>query len=75
MEKLSPNEIVELDIVPGPIGMKYYAGETLRVMISSKDEIGSIMPVTPGCITNNKGIHILHTGGEFTSYLQMSLIE
>jgi predicted acyl esterase len=75
VEKLSGKEIVELDIVLSPIGMTYYAGDTLRVMISSKDEIGSVMPGTPGCITNNKGVHILHTGGKFASYLQMPLMK
>lgn len=75
VEKLSEKEIVELDIVLSPIGMTYYAGETLRVMISSKDEIGSVMPGTPGCIPNNKGIHILHTGGKYASYLQMPLMK
>lgn len=75
VEKLSEKEIVELDIVLSPIGMTYYAGETLRVMISSKDEIGSVMPGTPGCIPNNKGIHILHTGGKYASYLQMPLVK
>lgn len=75
VEKLSEKEIVELDIVLSPIGMTYYAGETLRVMISSKDEIGSVMPGTPGCITHNKGMHVLHTGGKYGSYLQMPLIK
>ncbi len=45
------------------------------MMISSKDEIGSVMPGTPGCIPNNKGIHILHTGGRYASYLQMPLMK
>lgn len=71
VEKLSKGEIVEVDIVLSPIGLTYYPGETLRVMISSKDEIGSIMPGTPGCIPNNKGWHILHTGGCHASYLQI----
>lgn len=75
VEKLSEKEIVELDIVLSPIGMTYYKGDTLRVMISSKDEIGSVMPGTPGCITNNKGTHILYTGGKFASYLQIPLIK
>lgn len=75
VEKLSAGEIVALDIVLSPIGMVYYAGDTLRVMISSKDEIGSVMPGTPGCSPNNKGIHILHTGGRYASYLQMPILK
>lgn len=74
IEKLSEKQIVELDIILSPIGMTYYSGDTLRVMISSKYEIGSIMPGTPGCITNNKGTHILYTGGKYASYLQMPLV-
>lgn len=75
VEKLSEKELVELDIVLSPIGLTYYEGETLRVMISSRDEIGSVMPGTPGCVTNNKGTHILHTGGKYASYLQMPLMK
>ncbi|MBC8930390.1 hydrolase, partial [Escherichia coli] len=55
VEKLSSGEIVELDIILSPIGLTYKAGETLRVVLSSKDELGSVMPGTPGCTPNNKG--------------------
>lgn len=72
--KLKNDEIVALDIVLSPLGLLYKAGETLRVVISSKDELGSIMPGTPGCTPDNKGAHILHTGGEYASYLQLPLI-
>lgn len=74
-EKLTEGEIVELDIILSPIGMTYYKDETLRVVISSKDEIGSIMPGTPGCTPDNKGWHILHTGGKYNSYLQMPVLK
>ena len=49
--------------------------ETLRVMISSHDEIGGIMPGTPGCIPDNKGFHILHTEGNYSSYLQIPFLQ
>lgn len=74
VEKLSKGEIVEVDIALSPIGMTWYEGETLRVMVSTKDEIGSIMPGTPGCIPDNKGTHILHTGGQNISYLQLPIL-
>ena len=74
VEKLSKGQIVELDIKLSPIGLTYYKDETLRVMISSHDEIGSIMPGTPGCIPDNKGTHILHTGGKYASYLQIPFL-
>lgn len=74
VEKLSEGEIAEVDIILSPIGMTWYEGETLRVMVSTKDEIGSIMPGTPGCIPDNKGTHVLHTGGCHASYLQLPLL-
>ncbi|EAD6940591.1 CocE/NonD family hydrolase [Listeria monocytogenes] len=74
VEKLSSGEIVELDIILSPIGLTYKAGETLRVVVSSKDELGSVMPGTPGCTPNNKGMHILHTSKEHPSYIQLPII-
>jgi predicted acyl esterase len=75
IEKLTKGQIVELDIKLSPIGLTYYKDETLRIMISSHDEIGSIMPGTPGCIPDNKGTHILHTGGKYASYLQIPFLK
>ena len=75
VEKLSKGQIVELDIKLSPIGLTYYKDETLRIMISSHDEIGSIIPGTPGCIPDNKGTHILHTGGKYSSYLQIPFLK
>ena len=74
VEKLSKGQIVELNIKLSPIGLTYYKDETLRIMVSSHDEIGSIMPGTPGCIPDNKGTHILHTGGKYASYLQIPFL-
>ncbi|EOI01874.1 putative acyl esterase [Enterococcus rotai] len=74
VQKLSKGEIVALDIVLSPLGLSYKAGETLRMVISTKDELGSVMPGTPGCTPDNQGTHILHTGGEYASYLQLPLI-
>ncbi|MBO0432065.1 CocE/NonD family hydrolase [Enterococcus sp. DIV0660C] len=73
VEKIKPGEIVELEIVLSPIGLAYKTGETLRVVISTKDELGSVMPGTPGCTPDNQGLHILHTGGEYASYIQLPL--
>ncbi|EUJ30491.1 CocE/NonD family hydrolase [Listeria cornellensis] len=74
VEKLVQGEVVALDIVLSPLGLSYGAGETLRIVISTKDELGSVMPGTPGCTPDNKGIHILHTGGEYASYLQLPVM-
>lgn len=75
VEKLAQGEIVELEIALSPIGLAYKVGETLRVVISTKDELGSVMPGTPGCTPDNQGTHILHTGGEYASYLQLPVMQ
>lgn len=74
IEKIDKNEVIALDIILSPMGLSYNAGDTLRVVVSSKDELGSVMPGTPGCTPDNKGIHILHTGGKYASYLQLPLL-
>lgn len=74
VEKLAKKELAELEIVLSPIGLTYKAGETLRIMISSNNELGSVMPGTPGATPDNQGTHILHTGGEYASYIQLPLL-
>lgn len=74
IEKINKGELVTLDIVLSPIGLSYNEGESLRIVISSKDELGSVMPGTPGVTPQNKGIHLLHTGGVNASYVQLPLL-
>lgn len=33
------------------------------------------MPGTPGATPDNQGIHILHTGGKYDSYLQLPILK
>lgn len=76
VEKLRAGEVVEADIILSPIGLTFHAGETLRVVLSPTEEVGGgMMPGTPGCIPNNKGWHIFHTGGDKASYLQLPLLK
>lgn len=71
IEKLQPNEIAEIEIDLLPIGLVFYPGEQLRLVISAKNDLGAIMPGTPGYVPENKGKHIIHTGGTYPSYLQL----
>jgi predicted acyl esterase len=71
IEKLASGEIAEIEIDLFPIGMIFYPGEQLRFVISSKNDLGAIMPGTPGYAPENKGQHIIHTGGLHSSYLQL----
>ncbi|WP_369811002.1 CocE/NonD family hydrolase C-terminal non-catalytic domain-containing protein [Hymenobacter aranciens] len=53
------------------IGIVFYPGEQLWLVISSRNDLGAIMPGTPGFTPENKGQHIIHTGGAHRSYLQL----
>lgn len=75
IQKLKQGEIVALDVVLSPIGLSFSEGETLRIMISSRDEFGSVMPGQPGCTPDNKGIHIVHTDGNFASFVQLPVLK
>jgi len=71
VEKLQKGEIVEVEIDLFPIGVIFYPGEQLRLVVSSKNDLGAIMPGTPAYVPENKGKHIIHTGGKYPSYLQL----
>ncbi|MGQ8335886.1 CocE/NonD family hydrolase [Sunxiuqinia sp. A32] len=73
VEKLQAGEIAEIQIDLFPIGMVFYPGEQLRFVVSSKNDLGAIMPGTPGYVPDNKGQHIIHTGGSHPSYLQLPI--
>lgn len=64
---LSKGEIVPIDIAIYPSSTFFFAGESLELIISGKEIISS--PSYSKKPTYNKGIHIIHTGGDFDSYL------
>lgn len=74
VEKLHPGEIVEIEIDLFPIGLVFYPGEQLRLVISVRNDLGVIMPGTPGYVPEDKGKHIIHTGRMRASYLQLPMI-
>lgn len=71
VEKLSPGEIVEIEIELFPIGLKFYPGEQLRFIISSRNLLGTLMPGIEEYVGANSGQHVIHTGGDHASYLQL----
>lgn len=71
IEKLQPGQIAEIQIDLFPVGLVFYPGEQLRLVINAKNTIGGIMPGTPAYVPENKGLHIIHTGGSHPSYLQL----
>jgi len=67
-QKLSPGEIVPVDIEIWPTSRIWHAGEQIRVEIMGRYErIDWFEPFK--FQTNNKGNHIIHTGGKYDSYL------
>lgn len=73
IEKLAPGEVVQLDIDLFPVGLILYPGEQLRLIVSGFNILGGPMPMVENVPTCNKGRHIIHTGGERASYLQLPL--
>jgi predicted acyl esterase len=64
---------VEVDVEIWPSGTRFEAGDALRLIIRGTD-------VYPGAAlwrhidTRNSGAHIVHTGGDFDSYLVVPTI-
>jgi predicted acyl esterase len=70
-DKLKPGEIVEVEIDLFPIGLVFYPGEQLRLIIGAQNTLGPIMPATRDYVPHNSGRHIIHSGGDRASYLQL----
>ena len=73
---ISPGKIVELVIPIWPIGVVYEPGEGLLLRISGHDmslpEVEALRPREPR--VENRGQHIVYTGGEYDSYLVLPRI-
>ncbi len=71
VEKLSPGEVVDVEIDLLPIGLVLHPGEQLRLVISAKNIHGAHMPMTRDYLAQNAGQHVIHAGGARLSYLQL----
>jgi len=71
VQKLEPAQVVEVDIDLLPVGIIFYPGEQLRLVISSKNEMGGMMPLVPAYVPAFQGQNTIHTGGARSSYLQL----
>ncbi|MFJ8748762.1 CocE/NonD family hydrolase [Streptomyces sp. NPDC102441] len=71
VEKLSPGEVVDVEIDLLPVGLTFQAGEQLRFVVSSRSLLGTMMPGIREYTTPHGGRHIIHTGGDRASYLQL----
>lgn len=72
VQKLAPGEIVPLDIEINPTAKFYHKGERLRVFLASWRAIGGIDIYERETLT--EGSHVIHTGGEYDSYIQIPVV-
>ncbi|MGY2896974.1 CocE/NonD family hydrolase [Deinococcus sp. UYEF24] len=72
-EKLTPGEIVDVEVDLLPVGLAFHPGEQLRFIISGRSLLGTMMPGNREYVPANTGRHIVHTGGLSASYLQLPL--
>jgi len=76
IQPLRPGEIVPVDIEIWPHSRIWHAGETLRIEIEGryvKSEWFEDRKVT-FTEDNGDGIHVIHTGGKYDSFLQIPVI-
>ena len=75
-EKLQAGEIVPIDIQIWPTGWKFHAGQKLRIVIAGYDYMGHPLPGGEGTRfkPDNKGLHVVHTGGQYDSFLSIPTI-
>lgn len=75
VHKLSPGEIVPVEIDVWPMSMRWHAGETLELTVNGVDTlVRPELPQLPGQPTLNRGRHVLHLGGRHDSHLLLPLI-
>jgi predicted acyl esterase len=72
-EKLAKGQIVPVDIAIVPYSKIYHKGQQLRVQVAGRYiREGWFEPLRWD--TDNQGRHIIHTGGEYDSFLQVPII-
>jgi predicted acyl esterase len=78
-QKIKPGEIVPLDVEIWPSGTTFEAGETLRLIVQGGDLYRYPVDIAPVYFRHknlgvNKGRHVIHTGGQYESYLLVPII-
>ena len=73
-EFLSPGQIVPVEIGIWPAGMRWHAGEQLRLIIAGYNLAPVPLQGVRPPVLRNKGEHVIHTGGKFDSHLLVPVI-
>jgi hypothetical protein len=66
-EKLAPGDIVALEIALNPSSTFFRAGEALELIIAPREIVPS--PPYRKSTEHNRGLHVIHFGGEYDSHL------
>ncbi|GAB3470608.1 CocE/NonD family hydrolase C-terminal non-catalytic domain-containing protein [Kineococcus endophyticus] len=74
VEELSEGEVVDVEIDLLPLGLVFRPSEQLRFVVSSANLLGTLMPGIEEYTGANAGTHVVHTGGEHASYLQLPVL-
>lgn len=74
VEELEPGQVVDVEIDLLPLGLVFRPGEQLRFVVSSANLLGTLMPGIAEYVGANAGVHVVHTGGERASYLQLPVL-
>ncbi len=70
---LKEGEVVPVEIQIWPTGMVFHAGEQLELIITGRDFTELRPPNMIVVQDYNQGIHSVHTGGRFDTYLLLPL--
>lgn len=74
-QPVRPGEIVPINIEFWPTALKYHAGEKIEVFITGNELLKHPeFPGMPPIGTINQGNHIIYTGGQYASYIQLPLV-
>ncbi len=74
-EKISPGDVVKLEIGIWPAAIQWEAGEKLVVRVSGHDmRLAEFPPLQGAFSSGNKGGHVLHFGGEYNSRLEIPTV-
>jgi uncharacterized protein len=74
-EFVSEGQVVAVEIEIPPMAMRWRAGEQLRLIVAGQNmQKGEFRSIPTEVDTINKGIHVIHTGGDRASYLLLPVI-
>lgn len=73
-ERLASGDVVPVDIAVTPLGMRWRAGEQLRVIVAGYDLSPVAMKGVAPVKTLNRGAHVIHTGGTYDSHLLVPVV-